>query len=363
MAPRHRVKRRKISGLLIDWYGRSHRDLPWRRTSDPYRVWVSEIMLQQTRAQAVVPYFERFLERFPTVRALAGAEEEEALALWSGLGYYSRARNLLRAARLVQAAGAFPADYAGLRALPGVGDYTAAAVASIAFGLPHAVLDGNVMRVVARVENDAAEIGSARTRQRFRAIAQEWLDPLRPGAFNQALMELGATVCLPKNPQCPACPLQSRCAARAEGTVARLPVKLRRTAPARIEGALLVVRKGRRVLLLREGKGVARMAGFWGLPAPEDLPGARVGACLGEFRHSITWRRYTLCVHAAKTGARGQAGYPLLRRVGAGDLTLASLARGTRDKSAGFGWFDPSELPGIPLSTTARKALKLAGIV
>jgi A/G-specific adenine glycosylase len=345
MAPRHRVKPRKISGLLIDWYGRSHRDLPWRRTSDPYRVWVSEIMLQQTRAQAVVPYFERFLERFPTVEALAGAEEEQALALWSGLGYYSRARNLLRAARLVQAAGAFPADYAGLRALPGVGDYTAAAVASIAFGLPHAVLDGNVMRVVARMENDAADIGSARTRERFRAIAQEWLDPLRPGAFNQALMELGATMCLPKNPQCPACPLEGRCAARAQGTVARLPVKLRRTAAARIEGALLVVRKGRRVLLLREDQGVARMAGFWGLPAPEDLPAARVGACLGEFRHSITWHRYRLSVYAGKIkGARG-------RGPGAGD------------KSAGSGWFDPSEMGAIPLSTTARKALKLAGIV
>jgi A/G-specific adenine glycosylase len=346
------VKRRGISALLIDWYGRSHRDFPWRQTSDPYRVWVSEIMLQQTRAQAVVPYFERFLGRFPTAQALAAAEEEEALALWSGLGYYSRARNLLRAAKLVEAAGAFPADYAALRALPGVGDYTAAAVASIAFGLPYAVLDGNVMRVVARMENDAAEIASARTRERFRAIAQEWLDPLRPGVFNQALMELGATVCLPRNPRCPACPLQARCAAHAQGTVARLPVKLRRTAAARVEGSLLVLRKGSRVLLLREDKGVARMPGFWGLPAPEDLPEARVGACLGEFRHSITTHRYTLSVHAAKIrGAGGRAGYPPLRRVGAGD------------KPAAFGWFDPSEMAAIPLSTTARKALKLAGIV
>jgi len=331
------VKRGKISRLLLEWYERAHRDLPWRRTSDPYRVWLSEIMLQQTRAQTVAPYFERFLERFPTVEALAAAEEDEALALWSGLGYYSRARNLLRAARLIHRAGAFPADYAGLRGLPGVGDYTAAAIASIAFGLPYAVLDGNVLRVVARMENDAAEIGSARTRERFRAIAQEWLDPLRPGAFNQALMDLGATVCLPKNPLCPACPLESRCAARAEGTAARLPVKLRKTAPARIEGALLLVRKGRRVLLRREDTGTARMAGFWGLPAPEDLPGARLGACLGEFRHSITWHRYTLRVHAAKIGARGAP--------------------------PEFRWFDPPELAGIPLSTTASKALRLAGIL
>jgi A/G-specific adenine glycosylase len=366
MAPRHRVKRQEISLLLIDWYARGHRDFPWRRTSDPYRVWVSEIMLQQTRAQAVVPYFERFLERFPTVEALAAAQEEEALALWSGLGYYSRARNLLRAARLVHAAGAFPADYAGLRALPGVGDYTAAAVASIAFGLPHAVLDGNVMRVVSRMRNDAAETGSARTRERFRAIAQEWLDPLRPGAFNQALMELGATVCLPRNPLCPVCPLQSRCAARAEGTAANLPVKLRKTEPRHIEAVLLVVRKGRRVLLRREAKSASRMAGFWGLPAPEHLPRARLGACLGEFRHTITCHHYTLSVHVArargrgpgaggKTGARGQG-------PGAGELTLASLARGVANKAAEFQWFDPSEFDGIPLSTTARKALRLAGI-
>ena len=227
-----------------------------------------------------------------------------------------------------------------------MGDYTAAAIASIALGLPHAVVDGNVLRVVARMTNDAAEIGSARTRERFRAAAQEWLDPLRPGAFNQALMELGATVCLPRNPLCLACPLESRCAARAEGTEARLPVKLRKTEPQRIEGALLVIWKGGRVLLRREDQGAARMAGFWGLPAPEDLPGARVGALLGEIRHSITNHRYTLRVYGAKMGAR--------------DLRLASLAAG--EQGTGFGWFNPSELSGIPLSTTARKALKLAGI-
>jgi len=296
-------------------------------------------MLQQTRAQAVIPYYERFVARFPTVEALAAAEEEEALALWSGLGYYSRARNLLRAARTIQAAGAFPADYDALRALPGVGDYTAAAVASIAFGLPHAVLDGNVMRVVARVENDAAEIGAARTKERFRAVAQEWLDRRRPGTFNQALMELGATVCLPKNPLCSICPLEARCAARAAGTAARLPVKLRGAEPERIEGELLVVRKGRRVLLQRGGNGVARVEGFWELPSPEDLPGARVGECLGEIRHSITYHRYVLRVFRAGIGKTGAGG---------------------RGLGAGGRWFDFSELKGIPLSTTARKALKLA---
>src|SRR5690349_5158936 len=197
----------RIAGLLGAWYARGHRDLPWRSTGDPYRIWVSEIMLQQTRAQAVIPYYERFLTRFPSVPALAAAKEDEVLALWSGLGYYSRARNLLRAARQIAAAGSFPSDYDAIRALPGIGDYTAAAVASIAFGRPHAVLDGNVLRVVARMENDAADIRSSRTRERFREIAQSWLDPRDPGHFNQALMELGATVCLPRNPLCLVCPL------------------------------------------------------------------------------------------------------------------------------------------------------------
>ncbi len=160
---------------LLKWYAASHRELPWRHTSDPYRIWISEIMLQQTRAQAVIPYYQRFLERFPTVQSLAAAEEAQVLALWSGLGYYSRARNLRLAAREI-VAGGFPRDLEGLRALPGIGDYTAAAIASIAFGLPHSAVDGNVLRVVARVENDAGDIGSARTRERFRAIAQGWMD-------------------------------------------------------------------------------------------------------------------------------------------------------------------------------------------
>ena len=240
MAAGHRVAR-----LLLEWYAHGHRDLPWRRTSDPYRIWVSEIMLQQTRAQAVIPYYERFLVRFPTVEALAAARENDVLALWAGLGYYSRARNLWRAAAQVADAGAFPRQHEAIRALPGIGDYTAAAIASIAFGLPHAVIDGNVLRVVARVENDAADIASARTRERFGAVAQGWLDAAEPGHFNQALMELGATVCLPRNPLCLVCPLAACCRGREEGTAAQLPVKLRRTVTVDLERTLLVIRRAR----------------------------------------------------------------------------------------------------------------------
>ena len=334
---RHRVKT-PVSRLLLAWYRGGHRDLPWRRVSDPYLIWVSEVMLQQTRAQAAIPYYQRFIERFPTVAALASAGEEEVLTLWSGLGYYARARNLLRAARQVAAAaGAFPREYDDIRALPGVGDYTAAAIASMAFQLPCAVVDGNVLRVVARVENDAADIASPRTRERFRAVAQSWLDPRHPGLFNQALMELGATVCLPGKPRCRVCPLSSLCRARESGTVLELPVKLRKTRPVRIAGALLLVRKGRRILLRQREPGASRMAGFWDLPAPEDLPGAPTAQVFGEFRHTITHHHYTFTV-------------------------LAAAAPTGRTRPP-FRWFDPAALTRIPLSTTARKALKLAGIL
>ncbi len=330
MAARHRVAR-----LLLEWYARGHRDLPWRRTSDPYRIWVSEIMLQQTRAQAVIPYYERFLERFPTVEALASAQEDEVLALWAGLGYYSRARNLRRAAVQVAGEGGFPRDYEGIRALPGIGDYTAAAIASIAFGLPHVVIDGNVLRVVARLENDAADIASARTRDRFRGIAQEWLDAKEAGHFNQALMELGATVCLPRNPLCLTCPLASCCRAREAGTAAQLPVKLRKNAAVELDRTLLVIRRGKQILLRRNEAGARHMAGLWDLPTPEDLPAARAGEELGEFLHTITHHHYTIGVYEGT-----------VRRVG-----------------AGYAWFETSQFGEIPITTTARKALKLAGIL
>jgi A/G-specific adenine glycosylase len=325
------VKPPPISQLLLEWYRRGHRDLPWRATSDPYRIWISEIMLQQTRAQAVIPYYDRFLARFPTVEALAAAAEDDVLAAWSGLGYYSRARNLRRAARQAVAVGGFPREYDAIRALPGIGDYTAAAIASIAFGLPHAVLDGNVLRVIARVRNDASEIGSARTKDRFRAVAQSWLDPRDPGHFNQALMELGATVCLPRNPLCLVCPLAACCGAREQGTVAHLPVKLKKTQPVTLEGVLLIARNRGRVLLRRRDAAARRMAGFWELPAADDLPNARPGKCLGAIRHTITHHHYTFTVMLATARAEGPE----------------------------FQWFAPADLATIPLSTTARKALKL----
>jgi len=274
------------------------------------------------------------------VEALAAAAEEEVLALWAGLGYYSRARNLGRAARQVVAAGGFPREYAALRALPGIGDYTAAAIASIAFQLPYAVVDGNVLRVVARVENDAADIASQRTRERFRAIARQWMGRSQPGAFNQALMELGATVCLPANPRCRECPLARCCRALRQGTVTQLPVKLRKTAPVALAEVLLLVRQRGRVLLRQKEAGARRMAGFWELPTPAELPAARAGVSLGEFRHTITHHHYTFTVKAA---------------------TLRAAA--VRAPGPQFRWFSPAQFAEIPLSTTARKALQLARVL
>jgi A/G-specific adenine glycosylase len=343
MASRHRVKpkaanrQQSIAEALLAWYRRGHRDLPWRRTRDPFSIWVSEIMLQQTRAQAVVPYYERFLARFPDVETLAAATEDEVLALWSGLGYYSRARNLRRGAIAVGASGGFPRDYAGIRQLPGVGDYTASAIASIAFELPHAVLDGNVLRVVARVENDPSDIASPPTRERFREVAQRWLDRRHPGEFNQALMELGATVCQPRNPLCLLCPLAAFCRAQEQATTSQLPVKRAKAEAVRLNGTLLVVRRRGRVLLRRIGPEARRMAGFWELPAPEHLPRGGEPRAIGEFRHSITYHRYT--------------------------FTVVSVEKMPAPAGPAFRWFEPLQIQRIPLSTTARKALKIAGIL
>ena len=204
---------------MLEWYEHNRRDLPWRRTRDPYRILVSEIMLQQTRAEVVIPYYQRFLKRFPDAGTLAQAKEADVLACWSGLGYYSRARNLQAAARAITATEGFPRDYASLRALPGVGPYTAAAVSSIAFDQPCAVLDGNVLRVLARITNDSSDIASARTRAGFQRVADGLLAPECPGEFNQAMMELGATICLPRVPTCSFCPVAEFCEARKAGSI------------------------------------------------------------------------------------------------------------------------------------------------
>lgn len=245
-------------------------------------------MLQQTRVAVVIPYYKRFLRRFPNVEALARAKERDVLALWSGLGYYSRARNLWKAARQIVAAGGFPRDYAGLRALAGVGDYTAAAVASIAFGLPHACVDGNVRRVITRLAGDAhVDVASE---------AGKLLDRKDPGRSNQALMEVGALICLPRQPLCGACPVNTHCAAFGGGVQHLVPAPKARPVLKRQERTLLIIRRRGRLLLVPS----PRVKGFWDLPEPFET--AKLGPLLGSFRHSITTTQYCFEVREARVG-------------------------------------------------------------
>lgn len=222
---------------ILQWFSENGRALPWRETRDPYAIWLSEIILQQTRIEQGRPYWERFMHRWPTVEALAEASEDEVLREWQGLGYYSRARNLHQAAKQILARGGFPTTLEGLRSLKGVGDYTAAAIGSFAFGLPAAVVDGNVYRVLARHYGIATPINTTEGKKEFAALAQSLLPGLSGfsgrsglsvyGEYNQALMDFGATQCTPQSPQCPSCPLQETCVAFREGRISELPVKQR----------------------------------------------------------------------------------------------------------------------------------------
>jgi A/G-specific adenine glycosylase len=248
---------------LLAWFDASLRDLPWRRDTDPYRVWVSEVMLQQTRVETVVPRFERWLERFPTLSALAESDVDDVLAEWEGLGYYSRARNLHAAARVVRDAlgGEIPGTPEGLRALPGVGEYTAGAVASIAFERPEPAIDVNARRVLARLFDLPSPTASA-LRERAAAL----IPADRPGDFNQALIELGATVCRARAPRCAECPFAVRCLARARGTIAARPGRARRPAVPEFElGVAAISSPGGRALLVRRAED-GMLGGMWEFP-------------------------------------------------------------------------------------------------
>lgn len=341
------------SSALLAWYLQHRRDLPWRRTRDPYRIWLSEVMLQQTRVETVLPYYAAFLERFPTVEALAAAPLDEVLAAWSGLGYYRRARFLHRAARVVGERGGFPCTLAELRALPGVGEYTAAAVASIVFGVVEPVLDGNVERVISRRMVLPGDPKRGSNRKLLRAAAAALLVTDSPGDSNQALMELGATVCTPRRPQCPQCPLRPGCRAAAEGTAENYPELRADRATERVERVLALVQDDDgRVLLFRRGQDEELLAGTWELPWAADGSrataelGARYGGVwqlgreLGVVRHGITFRSLVLRVCAASS-----------------EVEQETVAEGPE-----AGWFVPSEVAHLPHSAMVDKALATAGL-
>jgi A/G-specific adenine glycosylase len=304
---------------LLGWYRRRKRDLPWRRTRDPYRIWLAEIMLQQTRVAAVVPYYRRFLRRFPTLGALAGARSEQVLRLWAGLGYYSRARHLHRAAKEIVArhGGRFPRELEAALRLPGIGRYTAAAVLSMAYGLPEAVLDGNVARVLARLGGLRGDLRAPRRWKHLQSAAQELLEPAAAGDWNQAMMELGATVCTPRSPRCGACPVSRWCRAYKLGIAEQLPSARRKRAPVKLSlaAAVLLDRQGRTLVLKPDDcdstkEDAALFSRMWQFPAVRvsnhaerelrrhlraslGLEGTELVE-LGAARHSVTYREITL---------------------------------------------------------------------
>jgi A/G-specific adenine glycosylase len=337
---------------LLDWYRRHRRDLPWRRTRDAYRVWVSEVMLQQTTVKTVQPYYERFLERFPTLVDLGGATEHDVLAAWSGLGYYHRARNLLRGARhvLEKHAGAFPRTLEAALAVPGVGLYTASAVLSIAQDVPLPVVDGNVRRVLARLF--ALRGSQWRKDAAFYIRAEELLDRQAPGDWNQAVMELGATVCLPRKPACPACPVRTSCQAFALGVQEELPEARGRRPPVDVTVAAALVEKEGRVLLVRRAEG-RLMGRMWEVPQTslesqglcdlarelKERHGLDVapGPLVARGRHAITFRRIRLEAYRSR-----------LRREPPADAER-------------FLWATPEEIAALPVSSLTRKVLRGLG--
>lgn len=340
---------------LLAWYDANARSFPWRRDNDPYRVLVSEVMLQQTRTEVVERRFPEFLARFPDLEALAAAEEEEVVAEWSGLGYYRRARALHACARAIRERGAWPRWARELKELPGIGDYTAAAVASIAFGEAVVVVDGNVKRLAARLSAEAGDVSRRRVVERLRKTAEAWVDPEDPGDSNQALMELGATVCKPR-PLCELCPLSPACAALAEGEPEAYPVTRRGRPSVEHRWRLAVVRSGERVWLARRSAEESWLPGIYELPWAEvtedDEVESRVAAELDD-RYGL---RVRLCTRL------GTVRHAIGRRDIRAEVWSASLhGKSTGDvvaEPAGV-WADGEERARLATSSLVEKALAL----
>ena len=349
---------------LLAWFREFRRDLPWRRTRDPYRIWLSEIMLQQTRVAAVIPYFEKFLRRFPDVRSLAEAPQEEVLQLWSGLGYYSRARNLQKAAQVIVAkhSGEFPRDLHAALALPGIGSYTAAAILSIAYGGRLGVVDGNVARVLARIEAVRGDLREGKRWKELQSSANRLLSPQCPGDWNQAMMELGATLCTPRAPQCLLCPVAAYCRGRKLGLAEAIPEKRkkRQAVDVALIAAVLLTPKGETFLsppAKSRGKSAddipTLVSGMWHFPTRsiEGDPakalrallrsiskgkgaGQKSPVALGRVKHAVTYRRITVLPYLIAVRR-------LPRKHGWRALALA-------------------EVPALPISNLTRKIARAA---
>lgn len=342
----------ELARLLLEWYEKEGRRLPWRQRADPYAIWVSEVMLQQTRVAAVIPYFERWLERFPTVFALAEASEQEVLTAWEGLGYYQRARNLQRAARILvtECGGKLPSDADGWRRLPGIGRYTASALAAILGGQDEAAIDGNVKRVLSRVYDITEPIDAPSGEQAVLARARENLPAGRAADYNQALMDLGALICTPRAPRCEECPLNPLCRARAQGLQERRPLpRPRRVLPHYLVVAAAIYRHGKYLLTQRPSPGL--LGGMWEFPGGKVQDGesledalrreieeelgtqVAVGAAIGVYRHAYSHFRITL--HAFHCELAGAEPIP---------LQVAALQ-----------WLTVEEMKGYPMGRVDRR--------
>jgi A/G-specific adenine glycosylase len=345
--------RTELGVALLAWYRRQRRELPWRRTRDPYCIWVSEIMLQQTRVESVVSYYERWMRRFPSVKALAEADSDAVLQAWEGLGYYSRARNLQRAARHVVSAhgGNVPRDVGELRQLPGIGPYSAGAIASIAYDADEPVVDGNVIRVLTRLFGLSGDPRRAPLAAHLWQLARTLIPPGEARDFNQAVMELGATVCTPRAARCTECPIVARCRALALGQVEAFPERGARPKPTEELRAVAVIRRRGRVLVVRAPASAPRWAGMWQFPdlhlrATDSAPAALITSIrsrfgldigdldpLGTLEHQVTRFRIRLAIYACAAG-RGRA-----RAEPEGELS----------------WSAPRELVGLAMPVAHRK--------
>lgn len=336
----------RIRQNLLRWYDQNQRDLPWRRTRDPYAIWIAETMLQQTQVKTALPYYRRFLRAFPTIQALDRASKEEVLALWSGLGYYRRAANLKKAARGIMRAhrGKIPREFKALRALPGVGPYTAGALMSIAFNKPYPALDGNARRVLTR-------IFSAKREKDLRGIGEQMVSPSHSGHLNQALMDLGSTICSVREPNCPSCPIGRSCAASSSGCFQlKVPSATKRRIE-KVEWPLAVIQNNQKILLRRRPPGVI-LGGLWEIPGGEKKKGETLQAALtrhlddlgetvkpdsfiGEIRHSITHRRIRAPLFAC----------------------VCSKVNKIRPPGPDWRWVSLSSLKRYPLSSLSLKAI------
>lgn len=342
------MNRKNFTNTILGWYDQGHRDLPWRRTQDPYRIWISEIMLQQTRAETVVSYYERFLARYPTVQDLASAPEEELLKAWEGLGYYSRARSLQKAAKAIvsQYDGQLPADLNKLRALPGVGDYTAGAIASIAFGIPAAAVDGNVERVLCRWDAITDEVGTPAVRRQIAARAQALVPRDRPGAFANAMMEMGATMCTPKNPRCLLCPVREGCLGFAQGIAQELPRKAKKKAQRVENRVVLLVFCDNRVLIVKRQEKL--LGGLFVFPdVLEESDPARLCRALEA-----------LGIRAAYDEKLGHARHVFTHLIW--EMDVHAVVADEMTQVPGGQWVTRQELAALPLPTAVKAARQWA---